>query len=60
MYKKKGSRFQGQQNIVNEITHYSEDQLKKLRGKNDQKVVNIIKNQTDQKLDQTDYIKYGK
>lgn len=38
VYKKKGSRFQEQQNKPAEITHYSEEQLKKLRGKGDLKV----------------------
>ncbi|CAD8204278.1 unnamed protein product [Paramecium octaurelia] len=36
IYKKKGSRYQDTQQKVAEITHYSEEQLKKLRGKNDQ------------------------
>lgn len=33
VYKKKGSRFQEGSPHVQEITHYTEDQLKKLKGK---------------------------
>ncbi|CAD8124451.1 unnamed protein product [Paramecium sonneborni] len=36
IYKKKGSRYQDTQQKATEITHYSEEQLKKLRGKNEQ------------------------
>ncbi|CAD8201604.1 unnamed protein product [Paramecium pentaurelia] len=36
IHKKKGSRYQDTQQKATEITHYSEEQLKKLRGKNDQ------------------------
>ncbi|CAD8094202.1 unnamed protein product [Paramecium primaurelia] len=36
VFKKKGSRYQDMQQKPTEITHYSEEQLKKLRGKNEQ------------------------